>query len=267
MALRDRENELLWRNISELPYFRGLLRAVEAGFYEHVDLKQPILDLGCGDGHFASVALPGIPMVGMDPERKPLKETLRRGVYQKLVQAAGDGIPFPNEYFSTIISNSVLEHILDLEPVIKEVSRTLKKGGSFIFCVPNDNFLKALSVSNIFDKIHMKWLGNAYRSFFNRISRHKHCDPFELWEKRLLRSGLIVSDHWDYFSEKALHTLEWGHYFGLPSLICKKLTGKWILVPKRWNFFFTNPIVQRGFKAGGVQRDGVYSFYIAIKLT
>ena len=40
---------LLWKNISELPYFRGLLRAVEGCFYQDIHLEEPILDLGCGD--------------------------------------------------------------------------------------------------------------------------------------------------------------------------------------------------------------------------
>ena len=31
------------------------------------------------------------------------------------------------------------------------------------------------------------------------------------------------------------HALDLGHYFGMPSLVAKKLFGRWILAPNRWN--------------------------------
>jgi len=50
------EKDYLWLNIRELHYFRGLLRAVEARFYQDIELPRPILDVGCGDGQFATIA-------------------------------------------------------------------------------------------------------------------------------------------------------------------------------------------------------------------
>ncbi len=47
------ENPYLWPMLQSLPYFRALLRAVEAGFYRDFELPSPVYDLGCGDGHFA----------------------------------------------------------------------------------------------------------------------------------------------------------------------------------------------------------------------
>ena len=53
------EGDFLWRHLRELPAFRALLRAVEARFYQDLlPLQEPVLDLGCGDGHFASVTFP-----------------------------------------------------------------------------------------------------------------------------------------------------------------------------------------------------------------
>lgn len=194
------KDRFLWQNLSALPYFRGLLRAVEARFYQDLVLKEPILDLGCGDGHFASVALPDLHLMGLDPGRRSLKEAAKYKIYTMLAQSNGGHLPFSDGQFSTVISNSVLEHIEDLDPVISEVSRVLAKGGTFVFCVPNDQFLKNLSVSNFFDRIHLKGLGNMYRRFFNMISRHKHCESLLTWKARLAKSGLKIKEHWDYFS-------------------------------------------------------------------
>ena len=49
------QKDYLWLNLRELPYFRGLLRAIEGRFYEEIELAEPVLDLGCGDGQFAAV--------------------------------------------------------------------------------------------------------------------------------------------------------------------------------------------------------------------
>ena len=59
--------DYLWLHLRDLPYFRALMRAVEASFYAHLDLPRPILDVGSGDGHFASVAFDQPFDVGIDP--------------------------------------------------------------------------------------------------------------------------------------------------------------------------------------------------------
>jgi len=260
------KRDFLWEQIRELPYFRGLLRAVEARFYQEIDLDRPVLDLGCGDGHFAASTFEQTLAVGLDPWAGPIREASTRGVYQLAVFGSGAKMPFPDLYFGSCISNSVLEHIPDLDPVLVEAARVLKPGALFVFCVPNHNFLKNLSISNFFDRIGMKFLGDAYRRFFNRISRHHHCDGPDVWEQRLKNAGFRMERSWNYFSPRAFHTLEWGHYFGLPSLVTHFLTRRWILVPTRWNLFLVRAFLQPCYDERLEQENGAYSFYIARKI-
>ena len=70
--------DFLWLNLKDLPYFRAILRAVEARFYQGLDLPRPILDVGCGDGHFASVAFETPLDVGVDLHLPSLREAGRR---------------------------------------------------------------------------------------------------------------------------------------------------------------------------------------------
>jgi SAM-dependent methyltransferase len=161
------------------------------------------------------------------------------------------------------VSNSVLEHIPELDPVLKEMARVLKPGALFVFCVPNHQFLPNLSVARFLDKLHLRGLATAYRQFFNFISRHKHCDPPEVWEERLAKAGFKIERYWHYFSPQALATLEWGHYFGLPSLVYHFLFRRWILVPSAWNMSLTKKIVGKYYSEAPQQPDGAYSFYIA----
>ena len=260
-----KKKDYLWLHVRDLPYFRGLLRAVEARFYMDVDLPEPCLDLGCGDGHFAKIAFDRPLEVGLDPWWGPIKEAAERGAYQAVVQALGDQMPFPNRYFASAVSNSVLEHIPQVDEVLKETQRVLKSGAQFLFCVPNHRFLPQLSIAKAFDRIRLSWLAESYRSFFNRISRHHHCDPPDVWEERLNRAGFKILTWWHYFSPQALRTLEWGHYFGLPAWIARMLTGRWILVPKKWNLGMTQKVVYKHYQQEPRREDGVYTFYIAQK--
>lgn len=253
----------LWLQISSLPYFRGLLRAVEARFYENIDLPAPTLDLGCGDGHFATLAFNRPLDVGLDPWTGPIRQAVKRGGYLEVIQGSGDHIPFEDAHFASAVSNSVLEHIPDLDPVLKEMARVLQPGAPFIFCVPNHNFLPTLSVSSFFDRIHLKLIGNCYRSFFNFITRHHHCDDPAVWQTRLEKAGFELVDWWHYFSPHAEHVLEWGHYFGLPSLITRKLFGRWIVAPYRWNLALTSAITHSAYQESAIQPRGTYTFYIA----
>ena len=88
-------DDLLWRNLQDLPAFRGLLRAVEARFYQDIQLPEPVMDLGCGDAHFASVAFDHPLTAGVDPWTPPLKEArrLRPTAYQLYTQADGARLP------------------------------------------------------------------------------------------------------------------------------------------------------------------------------
>ncbi len=255
--------DYLWPHLRDLPYFRALLRAVEARFYEGIDLPSPSLDLGCGDGHFASIAFERAIDVGLDPWWQPLREAGGRGAYRGLVQAEGARMPFLDRYFACAVSNSVLEHIPHLDAVLDETARVLRPGAPFIFCVPNYRFLSGLSLGRAFDRIGWTSLGNAYRAFFNRISRHHHCDPPEVWGERLARAGFQIERWWHYFSPAALRTLEWGHYFGLPSWIVHLLTGRWMLSSAGWNLTLTKRLVQRHYDEPTAAEDGVYTFYIA----
>jgi SAM-dependent methyltransferase len=259
-------DDLLWQHLKDLPYFRALLRAVEARFYTDLVLAEPVLDLGCGDGHFAALALAGrTPAVGVDPWWSPLTKAVRRGVYRHTLQCLGAQLPFASEYFSTVISNSVLEHIPELDDVLIEAARVLRPGGTLIFCSPGENFLPFLSVSSALSRVGLRRPGQAYENFFNRISRHHHCDDPATWTARLQRCGFTVERWWYYFSRPALRALEWGHYFGLPSALIHAVTRRWVLAPTRWNLFLTEKYVRRYYEEPLPER-GAYVFFVATRV-
>jgi SAM-dependent methyltransferase len=160
----------------------------------------------------------------------------------------------------------VLEHIPDLDPVLKEMHRVLQPGARFVFCVPNHRFTAGLSTARFFERLGWDAGAEAYRGFFNRISRHEHTDGFPRWKERLVSSGFEIEDSWHYFSPAALKTLEWGHYFGLPALAAKVLFGRWILVRDDWNLSLTRRVVSGAYREDPVREDGAYTFYLTRRL-
>ncbi len=253
------------QQLQDLPAFRALLRAVEVDFYADLPMPAPVLDLGCGDGHFATVAFEHKLDVGLDPWAGPLREARTRDAYRILTHADGARMPFPDAHFATVVSNSVLEHIRDVEPVVREVARVLQPGGAFYFCVPGPNFRQFLSIARILDALRLRGLAEAYRRLFDRITRHRYYNTPEEWAERLFRVDLRVERWWSYFSPAALATLEWGHPLGLPCVLAKKLTGRWLLVPTRWNLALTAALLRRYYEEP-LPEQGAYLFFIARKL-
>jgi SAM-dependent methyltransferase len=256
------DKDYLWLNLRELPYFRAMLRAVEAHFYQEFELPSPVLDVGCGDGHFAAVTFNHPLDVGLDPETVSLKEAARRNAYRLLVQADGGRTPFPDAFFGSAVSNSVLEHIPQIELVLAEVARILQPGAPFLFCVPNPGYLSELSIRNFLMRIDLHQLGSAYTSWFRRMSRVHHLEPPEVWQAWLEKAGFCLEKWWHYFPPSSMRVLEWGHYFGLPSLVAHILFGRWILIPTRWNLSLTERLV-RPFAEAVPHANGTFTFFVA----
>ncbi len=249
--------DYLYMHLRELPYFRALVRGVEATYYQNLEMPSPTLDVGCGDGHFVSLVFERKIEVGLDPWTDPIREAGTRQVYGMLVQADAAQTPFPDCYFGSAFSNSVLEHIPHIENVLADVARCLKLGAPFYFSVPNERYLSELSLPHV--------LGKGYAEWFRRISRVQHADGPEVWKERLAKAGFTVEKWWHYFSPASMRVLEWGHYFGLPSLLVRKMTGKWIIAPHKWSLKLTETLT-RPYSSPEPVDDGTFTFYIARKI-
>jgi ubiquinone/menaquinone biosynthesis C-methylase UbiE len=118
--------------VSMAPH-RALLRAVECKLMGAVPFERPVLDIGCGDGHFASIAYEDPIDVGIDLREAELREAARRGlaVYRAVARADATRLPFGDDTFGTVVSNCAIEHIEDDDAVLAEIARVLRPGGTF----------------------------------------------------------------------------------------------------------------------------------------
>ncbi|HSB66555.1 MAG TPA: class I SAM-dependent methyltransferase [Anaerolineales bacterium] len=256
------DKDFLWLNLRELPYFRAMLRAVEAQFYQEFELPSPILDVGCGDGHFATVTFNRKLDVGIDPWAGPIHQAAKLGGYLSLVQADGGRMPFSNGYFAAALSNSVLEHIPHVENVLAELRRVLQPGALFLFCVPNPRYLSELSIPSLVGRVGLKRLGRVYTEWFRHMSRVEHAVWPEAWQSWLQAAGFRLEKWWHYFSPTAMRMMEWGHYIGAPTLLPHAISQRWIIAPYRWNLFLTERLV-RSHSIAESDPNGTFTFYVA----
>ncbi len=135
--LRDKfkKSDYLTPLLERAPATWALIRANEIRALDGVDFKHPILDVGCGDGFVAKVTMSnrkGKIDVGIDLSEEEIKFAKKSNIYKKCIVGSVYSMPFKDESFETVFSNSVVEHFPDLNQALSEMSRVLKKNGRFI---------------------------------------------------------------------------------------------------------------------------------------
>jgi SAM-dependent methyltransferase len=254
----------LARQLATMAPHRAVLRAVECRLMGAVAADQPVLDIGCGDGHFASIAYSAPIAVGLDVRSAELAEAAARpGVYQSVIGADATRLPFADGAFATVLSNCALEHIADLDSTLAEIGRVLRPGGVLAATLPSENFADLLLGPTLLRGVRLQRAAAAYGRWFNRISVHHHVYPPDGWRRRLDAAGLTLVEHQYYFSPRATRAFEMCHWLGVPHLVSRKLTGRW--VPHSW---FARPFERwlgKYYAEPIPQPVGAYQFVLAVR--
>lgn len=100
-----------------------------------------VLDAGCGEGGFLKKLQEDTYGVGLDIERKNIKEANKRKRLKNRFFVIGDlrCLPFKMETFNFIFCRDVLEHVKSGERAINEMAFVLKKNG--VILISTTNFL------------------------------------------------------------------------------------------------------------------------------
>jgi len=214
-----------------MPLHRVVIRTIEARILSEVPFPRPILDIGCGDGHFGSVLFPEGADVGLDPGLADLSEARARGVYRIVTSADSGSMPFRDRHFRSVVSNCVFEHIPNIEATVAEIARVLAPGGTFATTVIGDRFREFLTDAGAWRRLGLSSLHRAYVDWFNRKAVHFHFDSPETWRARFEAAGLEVVRWRYYMSAAATRAFHRSHYVSLPHLLSRQLTGRWVPVP------------------------------------
>ena len=104
--------------------------------------KARCLDYGCGGGEVVELARKeGIDFLGCDLyysggdlSERVAADLLKEGRVQRMTE---DRIPWDDNSFDLVVSNQVIEHVPDLQKVLKEIYRVLKPGGMVVSLFPH----------------------------------------------------------------------------------------------------------------------------------
>jgi SAM-dependent methyltransferase len=252
------------RHLTEVPPHRTIVRVIEAELMGGLTLEPPVLDVGCGDGHFADVTYTQIVDIGADLPGSGLAEAQARNAYRWVVPSSGTSMPFRSESFRTVVSNSVLEHIPGLDATLAEIGRVLAPGGRFAFTTPSQHFGDFLLGNALMRRLGLPALGQAYADWFDTISYHYHRLSPDQWRAKLQAVGLDVDHYHYYFSEQAHHVFDVSHYLGAPTLVSRRLTGRWLPHPALYRPLAH--LLQHYTDGGGEAIEaGAYLFFVCVK--
>ena len=189
-------------------------RAVEIGALLRLGIPHGRgLDLGCGDGKLTALILGRCgprDLVGIDPDPLETQAAALSGIYSAVHACPGERIPEPDASFDFVISNSVLEHIPDLEPVLAEAARLLRLGGQFLFTVPGPAFHKLLRGSLLPWAQRTQYLADLDR----RLAHWRYPSTGE-WDGLCSRNGLRMQSCLGYLDRDETRAWEtWSRFTG-----------------------------------------------------
>ncbi|MBP1912948.1 class I SAM-dependent methyltransferase [Thermococcus stetteri] len=95
------------------------------------------LEIGVGTGKTLSYYPPGVELYAVDGSEKMLEMARKRarelGMEVKFRVAEVESLPFPDNFFDTVVSSFVFCTVPEPERAIEEIKRVLKPGGRAVF--------------------------------------------------------------------------------------------------------------------------------------
>jgi SAM-dependent methyltransferase len=132
----DRQNAYRERYRAMLPGWNSSGDQLETLVRRYVTSESRVMDLGCGRGGVVELFWRDVRMaVGLDPDVPSLAEHRAPGM--PVVRGVGEQLPFAADSFDLVVCLWVIEHLEFPDRVLREVRRTLKPGGHFVFLTPN----------------------------------------------------------------------------------------------------------------------------------
>jgi SAM-dependent methyltransferase len=195
------------------------------------DCSGPILDVGCGDGLFASIAFSGAEVWGIDIDAKEGRWAVASRAYSQVVLGDVTRAHLPENFFATCVANCSLEHVPRIDLALKTIERALRPGGQAYLFVPNRDWAKHLLSVRSLSRLGLGTIANATEDAINHLFNHQHLYDADGWRKLVTDSGLEVVELRPVLSTATTVAFE---AMLLPSLLGwanKHLTTRWTNFP------------------------------------
>ncbi len=188
------DKNLLKRFLHDYPFqpATGIWRAVEIAQVTKQTFPTGCgLDLGCGDGKLTQIIverMAPIQLIGIDVDPLETEQAKQTGIYSQVYTAPAHQIPVADGFFDFVFSNSVLEHINNIDEVLPEIARVMKSAATFLFTVPSNDFHRCLRGSLL------PWVSRqSYLEEIDKRLAHYRYWNIEEWSEHLNAVGLEMS--------------------------------------------------------------------------
>jgi len=221
---------MLLNYMSRAPLALAFERYLECRLLAQFPLRRPILDLGCGDGLFAHILFAEPIDTGIDPNPREIARARELRAYLELIECTGNAVPKPSGTYQTIFANSVLEHILLLEPVFREIHRLLAPGGRFYMTAPAPLFEECTIVNSLLTACGLEGLAARYRRFCSDVLwSQQHYHTPEGWQALVERYGFRCIGAIPYDPRGLCLLNDFLYPLAGMSLVTKRLLNRWVL--------------------------------------
>jgi ubiquinone/menaquinone biosynthesis C-methylase UbiE len=138
-------NPQVWREVYDLAWEHATMQDLTPLDLGRIEALVPeaasVLDVGCGDGYLLhALAGKGRKLTGMDISEVAIrKANARLADGAALLTGVVERLPFPDQAFDVVISAHTLEHVLDPDKAVNELTRVCK--GRLILLVPLQEYL------------------------------------------------------------------------------------------------------------------------------
>jgi len=200
-SIRTKKGGWFYNELLEMPATLELLGNVKG---------KKILDFGCGTGIYArKLTQKGAKVYGFDISNEMLEIAKKYAPKATLCLASGYKIPCKGK-FDIVIASLVLDYFEEWNRVFKDINKHLKKGGIFIFSMPNPvsecvkrikykgKVFKTLGDYFTEKKSYVFWTGAKNKKL--RIPQYHK--TYETVIKTILKNGFEIIDYRDAFPLK-----------------------------------------------------------------
>jgi SAM-dependent methyltransferase len=196
-----------------------------------LDLPEPLLDVGCGDGLFARLAFPSKQAWGIDINPNEVRRAQSTASYSTLVCGSICDIHLPQAFFGSAIANCSLEHVPDLHGALSNIRSALRPGAPLALIVPTPEWTRDLAVSELLRSLGMVGLARAYGDMLDKTFAHVHLYDVDGWRTQLERAGFELAESRPIATRQTSWAFDLMLYPSLVGWLVHKLTGRWIAVP------------------------------------
>lgn len=215
-----------------------------------------IVHLGAGSlalDQICEMDLSGKTVFAVEPDA----DALAANPSPQKILASGESIPLPSGAIDMIVSEYVVEHLVDPDAVLREAHRLLRPGRRFIFLTPN-----LLSYSGFVTHVTPQWL---HRRFLQRLlelgasaNERPYPTAFRMNTLRAIRLRAAKAG----FRIRELHTCVDHPTYTYPFPILHQLAVLWHVVLDQFELFapfritFVGVLERPASAASGASRDG-----------